>query len=391
MPSLAAESTRSSSIPRDGNHVFVGSALAVRGPLARDRQRQHDPARAGRERPRPLRVDRRAALRSPRSGAGTTRVRSASPSSASTRSTWMSSTPRRSTPECGAGMPEQVQTTFTQVFASAVPGRRYRPDDVRADREERTHSNLPYRRPRRNGAGISGANASNFWRTDNANQPAAALLASQGRGGPLRRNPSTHTFPASYNGWQNLTSKMTGNPYFATDNFLHRPVLVRRGRLHAGRHARHRLRDRLETSTASSRATRTASAAATAAPTGAKCSTPIRLATPTRQTTCARSPICRTMQRSTIRPRARIRAVLRQRMPERAERYPSRPARDRDQSSQPDPDFRRLGRRNDSHERIVRRRLVAVRLAVSQRRRPAASDVRQLQRRASDCCRGCRR
>src|SRR6266478_2569522 len=58
-----------------------------------------------------------------------------------------------------------------------------------------------------NGAGISGANASNFWRTDNANQPAAALLASQAAGA-IAPDPSTHTFPASYNGWQNLTSKL---------------------------------------------------------------------------------------------------------------------------------------------------------------------------------------
>jgi hypothetical protein len=69
-----------------------------------------------------------------------------------------------------------------------------------------------------NGGGISGALASNFWRLDNANQPAAALLASQ-PAGATAPDPATHTFPAAYTGWQNLTSKSTSNPYFATDDF----------------------------------------------------------------------------------------------------------------------------------------------------------------------------
>jgi hypothetical protein len=70
-----------------------------------------------------------------------------------------------------------------------------------------------------NGAGIAGALASNFWRTDNANQLAAALLASQAAGA-VPPDPATHTFPASYTaGWQVLTSKTTRDPYFATDDF----------------------------------------------------------------------------------------------------------------------------------------------------------------------------
>jgi hypothetical protein len=60
--------------------------------------------------------------------------------------------------------------------------------------------------------------ASNFWRTDNANQPAAALLASQAAGGTTP-NPATNTFPAVYSGWQKLTSQDPTNPYFATDDF----------------------------------------------------------------------------------------------------------------------------------------------------------------------------
>jgi hypothetical protein len=59
--------------------------------------------------------------------------------------------------------------------------------------------------------------ASNFWRTDNGNQPAAALLASQGA--CTAPDPATHTFPATFNGWQCLTSKDTTNPYFATVDF----------------------------------------------------------------------------------------------------------------------------------------------------------------------------
>jgi hypothetical protein len=68
-----------------------------------------------------------------------------------------------------------------------------------------------------NGGGSSGPNASNFWRTDNADQTAAALLASQAAGStvpPGAGNP----FPAFYNGWQVLTAKVTASPYYASDD-----------------------------------------------------------------------------------------------------------------------------------------------------------------------------
>ncbi|HXU04751.1 MAG TPA: hypothetical protein VN903_27500, partial [Polyangia bacterium] len=68
-----------------------------------------------------------------------------------------------------------------------------------------------------NANGIAGATAANFWRTDNGNQPAAALLASQAAG--ATPPPDTTTFPTTYNGWQKLTSKTTASPYFATDDF----------------------------------------------------------------------------------------------------------------------------------------------------------------------------
>ena len=60
--------------------------------------------------------------------------------------------------------------------------------------------------------------ASNFWRTDNGNQTAAALLASQAAGAtPPAGNGNP--FPATYNGWQNLTAKTYASPYYATDDF----------------------------------------------------------------------------------------------------------------------------------------------------------------------------
>ncbi|HLM37832.1 MAG TPA: hypothetical protein VK287_08645 [Gaiellaceae bacterium] len=68
-----------------------------------------------------------------------------------------------------------------------------------------------------NGAGIAGPLASNFWRTDFGNQPAAALLASQGPGSAEPN--AANVFPATYTGWQKLTSKTTSSPFFATDDF----------------------------------------------------------------------------------------------------------------------------------------------------------------------------
>jgi hypothetical protein len=68
-----------------------------------------------------------------------------------------------------------------------------------------------------NTAGIAGPLASNFWRTDMADQPAAALLASQGPG--ASEPDPANVFPATYTGWKLLTSKTTASPFFATDDF----------------------------------------------------------------------------------------------------------------------------------------------------------------------------
>lgn len=63
---------------------------------------------------------------------------------------------------------------------------------------------------------VADPQASNFWRTDLADQSAASLLASQGAA--CTPPPDTTTFPTNYTGWQCLTSKTTGSPYFASDN-----------------------------------------------------------------------------------------------------------------------------------------------------------------------------
>ena len=53
-------------------------------------------------------------------------------------------------------------------------------------------------------------------------------------------DPATHTYPATYNGWQVLTSKTTANPYFATDDFCWAQCWYDSRGLHAGRACRTR-------------------------------------------------------------------------------------------------------------------------------------------------------
>jgi hypothetical protein len=66
--------------------------------------------------------------------------------------------------------------------------------------------------------GTAGSPTANFWRTDNANQPAATLLATQAAGATVPADPG-NPFPATYNGWQKLTSTATVSPYYATNDF----------------------------------------------------------------------------------------------------------------------------------------------------------------------------
>src|SRR5438105_2212335 len=68
------------------------------------------------------------------------------------------------------------------------------------------------------GTANGGTQPSNFWRTDNANQTAAALLASQAAGSTVPPTPG-NPFPAFYNGWQVLTANVTSSPYYATNDF----------------------------------------------------------------------------------------------------------------------------------------------------------------------------
>ena len=65
------------------------------------------------------------------------------------------------------------------------------------------------------GSGTSTTLTSEFWRTDDSNQPAATLLASEG---PGSADP-TATGPTVYTGWQKLTSGSTASPYYATWDF----------------------------------------------------------------------------------------------------------------------------------------------------------------------------
>src|SRR6266403_632737 len=68
------------------------------------------------------------------------------------------------------------------------------------------------------GTANGGSQPSNFWRTDNAGQTAAALLASQAAGSTVPPAPG-NPFPATYNGWQVLTANVTSSPYYPTNDF----------------------------------------------------------------------------------------------------------------------------------------------------------------------------
>ena len=91
-------------------------------------------------------------------------------------------------------------TAFNKVVRRAVqPGARHRPADVRHDCEERAHPDVPDR-----------GNSPQRERHDRSLQ----LLAQRRRRDLLAPrctapDPATHAFPATYNGWQCLTSDPT--------------------------------------------------------------------------------------------------------------------------------------------------------------------------------------
>jgi len=202
--------------PRDGNHIFVGSAQAVRG-------LSHTIGNGGTTRLEP--------------GANQPGLYESFDGGKTFTEVWNGNIPGgfgvtdvgldplnpdivyAAAFDAGAWRRDAgaASTAFQQVFAPQFPGGGT-DRTMFAFTVKNGHTRIYLTDGTANGGGIGGALASNFWRTDNANQTAAALLASQAAGAtpPVA---ATHTFPATFTGWQNLTSKTTSDPYFATDDF----------------------------------------------------------------------------------------------------------------------------------------------------------------------------
>jgi hypothetical protein len=109
-----------------------------------------------------------------------------------------------------------ASTAFQQVFAPQFPGGGI-DRTMFALTTKGGHTRIYLTDGTANGNGPFDPLASNFWRTDMGDQSAASLLASQAAGSG---EPSTaNTFPATYTGWQKLTSQLTTSPFFATDDF----------------------------------------------------------------------------------------------------------------------------------------------------------------------------
>ena len=107
-------------------------------------------------------------------------------------------------------------TAFEQVFAPQFPGGGV-DRTMFAATVKNAKTRLYLVDGTANGGGPGSAIAGNFWRTDNADQTAAALLASQSAGSTVPPG-SGNPFPATYNGWQLLTAKVTSSPYYPTDD-----------------------------------------------------------------------------------------------------------------------------------------------------------------------------
>jgi hypothetical protein len=110
-----------------------------------------------------------------------------------------------------------AQTAFQQIFAPQFSTGDTRDRTMFALTVKNNHTRVYLTDGQANGDGAGAATASNFWRTDLGDQPAAALKATQAS--CASPDAATHVFPATYTGWQCLTSKTTSNPYFATDDF----------------------------------------------------------------------------------------------------------------------------------------------------------------------------
>jgi hypothetical protein len=110
-----------------------------------------------------------------------------------------------------------AQTAFQQVFAPQFNQGAGIDRTMFALTPKSGHTRMYLTDGTSNGAGITGPLASNFWRTDMADQSAASLLASQTTG---NTEPNVaNVFPHAYTGWQKLTSQSTASPFFATDDF----------------------------------------------------------------------------------------------------------------------------------------------------------------------------
>ena len=230
--------------PRNGDHIFVGSALAVRG-LSHTigNPRRHDSPRARRERARPLRVVRRRRdvhrglerqhcrrLRRHRR-----RSRSAQPGRrlrvrvrrGCVAARRRSGRPRRSRRSSRRSLPGggHDRTMFALTVKNGTDADL--PDGRHGQR--RRHRRAASRR-------TSGAPTTR-------NQPAAALLASQGRGGDASRIRRRRV-PGDLQRLAEADLEVDGEPVLRDRRLLLGAVLVRRGRLHAGGLAGHRVRDR---------------------------------------------------------------------------------------------------------------------------------------------------
>ena len=195
--------------PTDGNHIFVGSAQAVRG-------LSHVIGNGGQTRLEPE-ANAPGLYESFDGGATFTMVwNGADPSSFGINAVGLDPL----NPEVvyasafGSGLWRReagaAPTAFSQVFSAQFGGSTDRLMFAMTVKNGNTRIYLT--------EGTAGSPPSNFWRLDDANQPAATLLTSQ-PAGATAPDPATHTFPAIFNGWQNLTSSTTSNPYFATYNF----------------------------------------------------------------------------------------------------------------------------------------------------------------------------
>jgi hypothetical protein len=204
--------------PRNGNHIFVGSAQAVRG-------LSHTIGNGGTIRLEP--------------GANEAGLYESTDGGKTFTEVWNGNTPNgfgvtdvgldplnlntvyASAFDAGLWRRDSgaVSTAFSQVFAPQFNQGLGIDRTMFALTVKNGHTRIYLTEGTQNPVtnGITNPLAANFWRTDNGNQTAAALLASQ-TAGNTEPNPA-NTFPATYSGWQKLTSQNTASPFFATDDF----------------------------------------------------------------------------------------------------------------------------------------------------------------------------